>query len=103
MTAREIAEDFINTMNPSGWDGSGDKPDDFDTGIVTYEINKDAELDVSYEYDDDYGWEVCYELRDKVDGELLDITTENDVLNSVESMSRDIEYFIKSNSWLNVL
>lgn len=23
MTAREIAEDFVSTMNPSGWDGVG--------------------------------------------------------------------------------
>ena len=102
MTSREIAENFIKRMNPSMWAGVGRKPDDFDTRIVTYEINKDTELDISYEYDDDYGWYVCYELRDKVDGELLDITTENDVLNSVESMSRDIKYFIESNSWLNV-
>lgn len=27
MTAREIARDFLSKMNPSGWNGSGNRPE----------------------------------------------------------------------------
>ena len=51
MTAREIAKDFVSTMNPSRWAGVGQKPDNFDTRIKTYTIDgfPEYELDISYD------------------------------------------------------
>lgn len=64
MTVREIAEDFISKMNPSGWDGIGDKPNDFDDKHqLTYQVDghPDIDVDIHYEYDscDDGWWNVC--------------------------------------------
>lgn len=39
MTSREVAEDFIKRMNPSRWNGVGQKPDNFDHRIKTYTID----------------------------------------------------------------
>lgn len=73
MTSREIAEDFIKRMNPSGWAGVGRKPDNFDTRIVTYTIDgfPEYELDISYDEDDEFGYAVMFELRWADDGELI--------------------------------
>lgn len=94
MTAREIAEDFISTMNPSRWAGVGHKPDDFDTRIKTYTIDGfyEYELDIfSYDEDDELGRAVMLELRWADDGELIY------VLNTQRVNSEDaIEYSINS-------
>lgn len=73
MTSREIAEDFIKRMNPSGWAGVGRKPDDFDTRIVTYTIDgfPEYELDISYDEDDEFGYVIMLELRWADNGELI--------------------------------
>lgn len=93
MTAREIAEDFINTMNPSRWAGIGRKPDNFDTRIKTYTIDGfyEYELDISYDEDDELGCAVMLELRWADDGELIY------ALNTQRVNSEDaIEYSINS-------
>ncbi len=93
MTAREIAKDFINTMNPSRWAGVGRKPDNFDTRIKTYTIDgfHEYELDVSYDEDDELGYVVMFELRWADDGELIY------VLDTQRVNSEDaIEYSINS-------
>ena len=92
MTAREIAEDFINTMNPSRWAGVGRKPDNFDTTIKTYHIDAipEYELDVSYD-EDELGYVVMLEIRWADDGELIY------VLNTQRVNSENaIEYSINS-------
>ena len=72
MTAREIAKDFVSTMNPSMWAGVGQKPDNFDTRIKTYTIDGfyEYELDVSYD-EDELGYVVMLEIRWADDGELV--------------------------------
>ena len=92
MTAREIEKDFIKTMNPSGWDGVGRNPDNFDTRIKTYDIDgfPEYELDVSYD-EDELGYVVMLEIRWADDGELIY------VLNTQRVNSEDaIEYSINS-------
>lgn len=98
MTAREIAEDFISTMNPSRWAGVGHKPDDFDTRIKTYTIDGfyEYELDISYDKKDKLGYVVMFEIRWADDGEriyVLDtqrINSENAIEHSIDSL---VSYF----------
>ena len=74
MTAHEIAKDFLDKMNPSRWTGNGEMPNDFDTRIVTYEIDShpDYELDISFDYvDEPEGWMHYCEVRDKETEELM--------------------------------
>lgn len=72
--AKKIAENFLSRMNPENWDGVGEKPESFDTRIVTYDIDSyDVELDISFEYDED---EKCWlhycEVRDKASGDMVE-------------------------------
>ncbi|MGN0514400.1 MAG: hypothetical protein ACI4GD_08975 [Lachnospiraceae bacterium] len=72
--AREIAEDFLSKMNPGNWNGMGEKPDEFNTLIRTYDIDSknNNELDISFDYDNE---EKCWlhycELRNKTNEELM--------------------------------
>ena len=89
MTAREIARDFLSKMNPSGWNGIGDKPNDLDTRIITYKIDNDVELDLSieniaFEDDEDHEWTTCCELRWCDDGELLEIFSSDSICDERE-------------------
>lgn len=93
MTSHEIAENFIKRMNPSMWAGIGQKPNDFDTRIVTYTIDgfPEYELDISYDKNDELGYAVMLELRWADNGELIY------VLNTQRVNSEDaIEYSIDS-------
>ena len=98
MTAREIAEDFIKTMNPSRWVGVGQKPDNFDTRIKTYTIDgcPEYELDISYDEDDEFGYVVLMEMRWADDGELIyvldtqRINSELAIEDSIESLIDDL-------------
>lgn len=78
--AKIIAKEFIGEMNPDLWDGIGEKPDNLDTRIVTYDINSENnnELDISLELEDNpetgkKEWTHCCELRDKDNGELMEM------------------------------
>lgn len=94
MTSREIAEDFINTMNPSRWAGVGQKPENFDTRIVTYTIDgfPEYELDVSYDEDDELGYIAMLELRWSDDEKLIyvfdvhEINSEDEIESSIDSL-----------------
>ena len=93
MTAREIAEDFVSTMNPSRWAGVGRKPDNFDTRIKTYDIDgfPEYELDVSYD-EDELGYVVMLEIRWIDNGERLyvynvrRINSEDAIEHSIDSL-----------------
>lgn len=54
--AIEIAMKHLQQANPSMWNGQNERPADFDSRIGTYPINKDTELDISFEYEKDDGW-----------------------------------------------
>lgn len=73
LSPTEIAEDFIKTMNPTNWNGVGEKPDEFNILIKTYDTkNPDMQLDVSFDYDtEDKEWCHYCELRDKESGDLI--------------------------------
>lgn len=66
----KTAEQHIQKMNPSMWDGKGRKPKTFDTRIVTYSIDDDTELDISFELDEEE-WTHYVELRDRKTEALL--------------------------------
>lgn len=73
MTIREVAEDFIKRMNPSGWNGTGSKPYDIlDDRILTYEIDgcPDIEVDIHFE-EDESEWFTVIEGIDKASGDHL--------------------------------
>ena len=97
MTAREIAEDFVSTMNPSRWAGVGRKPDNFDTRIKTYDIDgfPEYELDISYD-EDELGYVVMLEIRWADDGERIyvhnirRINSEDAIEHSIDSL---VSYF----------
>lgn len=91
--AKVIAEDFISTMNPEHWNGSGTKPDTFDTRIKTYNIasKKGNELDISFDYDEqDKVWEHYCELRDKLSGDLI-VPLHGYGVDSVQNLADTIE------------
>ena len=71
--AMSIAQAHIQKMNPSLWDGTGNRSAEFDSRIVTYHIDRDTELDISFERENEDGWLHLCELRDKHTGELLEM------------------------------
>lgn len=71
--AVEIALKHIQKANPSLWNGSSERPKDFDSRILTYPIDEDTELDISFEYEKKDGWLHLCELRHRHTGELLNI------------------------------
>lgn len=95
MTAREIAENFIKTMNPSRWAGVGQKPDDFDTRIKTYTIDcfPKYDLDISYDEDDEFGYIAMLELRWSDDDELIYVFDVHEI-NSEDEIESSINYLI---------
>ena len=70
--AISIAQEHIQQANPSLWNGLSEQPIDFDSRIITYPIDGDTELDISFEYEKEDGWLHFCELRDKQTGKLLD-------------------------------
>lgn len=71
--AIEIAKKHIQRTNPSLWNGKDKRPADVDSRIVTYPINRDVELDISFEYEEGDGWLHLCELRDRKTEELVNI------------------------------
>lgn len=71
--AMEIAQEHLHLMNPTMWDGQGERPAAFNPIINTYSIDEDTELDISFEKDDDEGWMHLCELRAKVSEDLLEV------------------------------
>lgn len=71
--AMEIAQTHLHKANPSLWDGiTNMRPANFECRVITYPIDQDTELDISFEYEKNDGWLHFCELRDKHSGELLD-------------------------------
>lgn len=92
MTAREIAENFIKTMNPSRWAGVGQKPDDFDMETKTYTIDGfyNYKIDIFYDKNDKLGYITMFELRWADNDELIY------VIDTYRINSEDvIEYLIR--------
>ncbi len=73
MWADEVAHDFLQSANPNLWSGKGDKPDDFDTKIYSYDSPyfDGWYIDISFEQDEEEWCHFC-ELRDAMTDELMD-------------------------------
>ena len=65
--AENIAKDFISKMNPTSWNGQGERPMQFDTRICTYDFGSPlVELDISFDYNyNEMEWEHYCEIVDK--------------------------------------
>lgn len=95
MTAREIARDFLSKMNPSGWNGIGDKPDTFNNkDHIKYHLDghHEIEVDVYYEYDagDNSWWHFC-DVRDNTSGDkILGVCNSN--VGSIDAIEEFVKY-----------
>lgn len=97
--ASMIANDFFKNMNPTFWNGYGNKPFTFDERIWEYDLSKYDKLDISFYYDEiDAEWEHCCEIVDKQSNEMIEILTGygiNSILNLVDTIMdicRDRDY-----------
>ena len=96
MTAREVAEDFIRKMNPSGWDGSRRKkpPKDFDTRVATYSIDDRPQYNIEIAYEQDDEWLIHVVIRDKASGDYL-LGIWNCVLDSTDDLEKAIGFVLE--------
>lgn len=63
--AEKTAKDFLNRANPTNWDGSGKKPEEFNcTKYFTYDFGSPyVDLDISFNYyEEDNEWLHCCEI-----------------------------------------
>ena len=52
-----IVKEFYKQMNPDMWDGSGERPDSFDTHAWEYPLTDAVHLELAFGYDEsDGGW-----------------------------------------------
>lgn len=49
--ASAIAKEFLDKMNPAGWDGADKKPGSLNEKIWSIPIGNDTRLEMSFEYD----------------------------------------------------
>lgn len=68
-----IVNNFFEDMNPTFWNGTGDKPSTFDERIWEYILSETDRLDISFEYDDYDGWHHCCELVDVASNTMTEI------------------------------
>ena len=84
-----IAQDFMNDMNPTMWDGNGDVPSTFDNRCWEYDLSPDMRLDISFWHDNEDGWYHCCEL---VDVESLYELPQDKVDDAMNLLSQSIDY-----------
>ena len=74
--ANIIANDFFRDMNPTFWNGEGDRPSSFDERIWEYKLSEDDRLDISlYHSDYDEGWVHCCEIVDDASNTMMEMLT----------------------------
>ena len=73
--AFKIAQEFMNDMNPTMWDGNGDVPSTFDDRCLGSDLSPDMRLDISFLYDNEDGWRHCCELVNVASNEMVEILT----------------------------
>ena len=94
--AYEIAQDFMNDMNPSMWDGNGITPSTFDDRIWEYDLSPYMSLDISFQIDE-YGWCHCCEIVDRASNDMIEILTKYgidsvlDITDSIMDICKDFE------------
>lgn len=58
-----IVKEFYKQMNPDMWDGSGERPDSFDTHAWEYPLTDAVHLELAFGYDEsDGGWKYFCDL-----------------------------------------
>lgn len=70
--ANSIVNDFFRDMNPTYWNGTGNKPSSFDTRVWEYSLQNGVSLDISFENNGIEGWCHYCELVDEASNEIME-------------------------------
>lgn len=71
--ANTIVNDFFRDMNPTFWNGNGNKPSTFDERGWQYPLTEKTYLEITLVYDDIDGWHHCCDLVDAESNDSLDM------------------------------
>lgn len=72
--ASMIVNDFFKQMNPTFWNGEGNKPDTFDERIWEYELSEYDDLNICLYYDGT-DWVHCCEIVDRQSDTMTEMLT----------------------------
>lgn len=93
-----IVKEFYKQMNPDMWDGSGERPDLFDTHAWEYPLTDAVHLELAFGYDEsDGGWKYFCDLVYSSDNSSFDMTSGHEInspqnmINSVMQLCREYE------------
>lgn len=93
-----IVKEFYKQMNPDMWDGSGERPDSFDTHAWEYPLTDAVHLELAFGYDEsDGGWKYFCDLVHSSDNSSFDMTSGHEInspqnmINSVMQLCREYE------------
>lgn len=93
-----IVKEFYKQMNPDIWDGSGERPDSFDTHAWEYPLTDAVHLELAFGYDEsDGGWKYFCDLVYSSDNSSFDMTSGHgidspqNIINSVMQLCREYE------------
>lgn len=93
-----IVKEFYKQMNPDMWDGSGERPDSFDTHAWEYPLTDVVHLELAFGYDEsDGGWKYFCDLVYSSDNSSFDMTSGHEInspqnmINSVMQLCREYE------------
>lgn len=93
--ATRIANEFFNDMNPTLWNGEGDKPESFDERPWQCKIVDGINLEITFAYDEEDGWHHYCDLvytKDNSSFDLLSgygIDSKLNVIDTVMDICRD--------------
>lgn len=71
--ANTIVNDFFRDMNPTFWNGNGNKPSTFNEKIWEYPLTEEIHLEITFVYDDVDGWKHCCDLVDTKSNDSVDM------------------------------
>lgn len=93
-----IVKEFYKQMNPDMWNGSGERPDSFDTHAWEYPLTDAVHLELAFGYDEsDGGWKYFCDLVYSSDNSSFDMTSGHGIdspqnmINSVMQLCREYE------------
>lgn len=96
--ATSIVNNFYEKMNPDMWDGSGERPNSFDTHAWEYPLTDTVHLELAFGYDEsDGGWKYFCDLVYTADNSSFDMTSGHginlpqNIINSVMQLCREYE------------
>ena len=95
--ANAIVNDFFRDMNPTFWNGSGNKPFTFNEKIWEYPLTEKTYLEITLVYDDVDGWHHCCDLVDTKSNDSVEmlsgygIDSALNLVDTVMDLCRDYE------------